>query len=73
MQNVYVEPLPKGQWGPVEGYTLEFVDGTKVTTEVFQSERLAISEIKLRGYIPLLAKVRITDKQADMHWQRAEA
>ena len=29
-------------------------------------------EIKLRGYSPMLAKVRITDKTVDDHWQAAE-
>ncbi len=69
MPNVYLEPLPKGQWGPIEGYSLEFLDGSKVTQEVFRSERLAVNEIKLRGYVPLLAKVRVTDKRTEAHWQ----
>ena len=71
MQNVYVEPLPKGRWGPINGYTLEFRDGTRITQQVYQSERLAVDEIKLRGYSPLLAKVRITDKSVDEHWAPA--
>jgi hypothetical protein len=71
MQNVYVEPLPKGRWGPINGYTLEFHDGTRITQQVYQSERLAVDEIKLRGYSPLLAKVRITDKSVDEHWAPA--
>jgi hypothetical protein len=32
---------------------------------------LAVGEIKLRGYVPLLAKVRITDKAVTEHWQTA--
>lgn len=71
MQNVYVEPLPKGLWGPIEGYILEFLDGTRITQHVFRSERLAVNEIKLRGYSPLLAKVRITDKSVETHWEPA--
>ncbi|MDE1180194.1 hypothetical protein [Paraburkholderia sp.] len=70
---VYVEPSPKGQWGPIDGYTLEFEDGIKLTEERFPSEKLAVSEIKLRGYMPLLPKVRITDKTDTAHWQAAEA
>ncbi len=72
MQHVYVEPVPKGRWGPIDGYTVEFKDGTKVTEETYRSEMLAVSEIKLRGYVPLLAKVRITDKAVTEHWQAVE-
>ncbi|KAK42664.1 hypothetical protein QCE73_18435 [Caballeronia sp. LZ029] len=71
MQNVYIEPMPKGQWGPIDGYTLEFHDGTKITQQVYRSERLAADEIKLRGYSPMVAKVRVTDKTVDDHWQPA--
>lgn len=70
---VYVEPLPKGQWGPIDGYAVEFQDGNRLTDERFSSEKLAVSEIKLRGFRPLLAKVRITDKTETAHWQPAEA
>ena len=72
MQNVYIEPMPKGQWGPIDGYALEFHAGTRITQQVYRSERLAVDEIKLRGYSPMLAKVRITDKTVDDHWQAAE-
>ncbi|MEI6001729.1 hypothetical protein H3V53_32570 [Paraburkholderia bengalensis] len=72
MQHVYVEPVPKGRWGPIDGYIVEFKDGTKVTEETYRSEMLAVSEIKLRGYVPLLAKVRITDKAVTEHWQAVE-
>jgi hypothetical protein len=72
MQNVYVEPVPKGRWGPIDGYTVEFQDGTKVTPEIYRSETLAVGEIRLRGYVPMLAKVRITDKTVTEHWQAAE-
>lgn len=72
MLHVYVEPVPKGRWGPIDGYTVEFKDGTKVTPEIYRSEMLAVGEIKLRGYVPLLPKVRITDKAVTEHWQAAE-
>ena len=72
MPYVYVEPVPKGQWGPIDGYAVEFHDGTRVIQEIYPSEVLAVSEIKLRGYVPLLAKVRITDKTVTGHWQTAE-
>ncbi|BAN27778.1 hypothetical protein [Caballeronia insecticola] len=71
MQHVYIEPMPKGRWGPIDGYTLEFHDGTKITQQIYPSERLAVSEIKLRGYAPLLPTVRITDKSVAEHWQAA--
>jgi len=71
MLHVYVEPVPKGRWGPIDGYTVEFEDGTKVTPEIYRSETLAVGEIKLRGYLPLIAKVRITDKAVTEHWQTA--
>lgn len=69
---VYVEPLPKGQWGPIDGYSAEFHDGFKVTEERFSSEKLAVNEVKLRGYKPLVARVRITDKTVVAHWKPAE-
>jgi hypothetical protein len=66
---VYVEPLPKGQWGPIDGYAVEYWDGVKVSHERFPSEKLAIREVRLRGYIALLATVRVTDKKDSSHWQ----
>jgi hypothetical protein len=69
---IYVEPLPRGRWGPIDGYSLEYPDGTKITDEVFRSEKLAVREIKLRGYKPLLAKVRITDKRDGAHWEATD-
>jgi hypothetical protein len=68
--DVYIEPLPRGQWGPIEGYALEFADGSKFTNDIFRSQALAISEIVLKGYKPLLANVRITEKRASSHWTR---
>ncbi|WP_277182987.1 hypothetical protein [Caballeronia sp. BR00000012568055] len=71
MQHVYIEPVPKGRWGPIDGYTLEFTDGTLITHQIYQSEKLAASEIRLRGYTPMVAKVRITDKTEPAHWEAA--
>ncbi|SDE16438.1 hypothetical protein [Paraburkholderia lycopersici] len=71
--DVFIEPLPRGQWGPIDGYSLEFVDGSKFTNDIFRSEALAASEAILRGYTPLLPTVRITDKLAVEHWKRPEA
>jgi hypothetical protein len=71
MLYVYVEPVPKGRWGPIDGYTVEFLDGTRVVQEIYRSEMLAVSETKLRGYVPLIANVRITDKGVTAHWQAA--
>lgn len=72
MLSVYIEPVPKGRWGPIDGYSLEFQDGTKITEQLHQSETLAVREIRLRGYLPLKATVRITDKAVAEHWQLAE-
>ncbi|CAM2146695.1 conserved protein of unknown function [Pararobbsia alpina] len=72
MLNVYVEPVPKGRWGPVEGYVLEFLDGTKLSPTLFASERVAVNEIKLMGHVPMVAKVRVTDKRTSEHWERTE-
>jgi hypothetical protein len=71
MSQVYIEPLPKGCWGPVDGYSLEFRDGYRITPQVYRSETLAISEIRLRGYVPLTARVRVTDKSDPAHWESA--
>jgi hypothetical protein len=73
MKRVFIEPVPKGRWGPIDGYALEFQDGTRVTEQLYSSERLAVSEIKLRGYEPLVARVRITDKEESEHWAAAAA
>lgn len=72
MLPVYIEPMPKGRWGPVDGYILELRDGTRITEELHRSERLAANEIKLRGYVPLRATVRITDKANADHWQQVD-
>ncbi|MFP6560349.1 hypothetical protein WJ542_18890 [Paraburkholderia sp. B3] len=71
MLHVYIEPVPKGQWGPIDGYRIETQDGTKISKELLRSERLAISEARLLGYLPLLATVRIPDKAIAEHWQPA--
>lgn len=49
-------------------WLLEFEDGTRVNQQVYQTEKTAASEIKLRSYVPLLATVRITDKMVAEHW-----
>ena len=49
--DVYIEPLPRGQWGPIDGYSLEFADGSKFTHDVFRSELLAISD-NIQGAVP---------------------
>ncbi len=71
MLHVYIEPLPKGQWGPVDGYCIETPDGTKLSEQRLASETLAVSAAKLLGYIPLLATVRIPDKANSEHWRSA--
>jgi len=72
MLHVYIEPVPKGQWGPIDGYRIETQDGTKLSEQLLRSETLAISEAKLRGYVPLLATVRIPDKANAEHWKPAD-
>ncbi|WP_027794471.1 hypothetical protein [Paraburkholderia acidipaludis] len=72
MMHVYIEPVPKGQWGPIDGYRIETQDGTKISEALLRSERLAISEARLLGYLPLLATVRIPDKAIAEHWQPAD-
>ncbi|MDR3100308.1 MAG: hypothetical protein LBV73_24995 [Paraburkholderia sp.] len=72
MLHVYIEPVPKGQWGPIDGYRIETQDGTKLLGELHRSERLAVSEARLHGYVPLLATVRIPDKAVAEHWKPAD-
>ncbi|TAM01568.1 MAG: hypothetical protein EPN70_19200 [Paraburkholderia sp.] len=72
MAHVYIEPMPKGQWGPIDGYRIETPDGTKISGELLRSERLAVSEARLLGYLPLLATVRIPDKAIAEHWRPAD-
>jgi hypothetical protein len=69
MVDVYIEPVPKGQWGPIDGYRIETQDGTTISGQLLRSERLAVSEAKVLGYRPLLATVRIPDKAVAGHWQ----
>ena len=71
MVHVYIEPVPKGQWGPIDGYRIETQDGTKLSGELLRSERLAVNEARLHGYVPLLATVRIPDKAVAEHWKPA--
>ncbi|WP_322044223.1 hypothetical protein [Paraburkholderia sp. J67] len=71
MLHVYIEPLPKGQWGPIDGYAIETPDGTKLSEERLASETLAVSAAKLLGYSPLLPTVRIPDKTNIEHWKSA--
>ncbi|HKT95378.1 MAG TPA: hypothetical protein VJS30_02445 [Paraburkholderia sp.] len=72
MLHVYIEPVPKGQWGPIDGYRIETQDGTQLSGALLRSERLAVSEAKLHGYVPLLATVRIPDKFVAEHWKLAD-
>lgn len=72
MLHVYIEPVPKGQWGPIDGYRIETEDGTKLSGELLRSEKLAVSEARLHGYVPLLATVRIPDKAVAEHWKPAD-
>jgi hypothetical protein len=72
MVHAYIEPVPKGQWGPIDGYRIETRDGTKISEGLLGSERLAVSAAKLLGYLPMLATVRIPDKAVAEHWQPAD-
>jgi hypothetical protein len=73
MVNVFVEPLPKGRAGPIQGYALEVAGGTRTAgTSTYSTQAEAVRLAKLLGHSPLIARVRVTDKGRPDHWRSAE-
>lgn len=72
MSNVYVEPVPKGREGPIEGYVLEHAHDVKLTNKIYPRQDLAIAEAKALGHKPLVARVRVTSKGNPDHWRSAD-
>lgn len=71
MPNVYVEPLPKGHHGPIDGYALEYADDRRVTQQNYKTQKEAIDAAKSLGHKPLIAHVRVTSKGKPDHWRSA--
>jgi hypothetical protein len=71
MSNVYVEPVPKGREGPIEGYVLEHANDAEVTNKIYPTQKAAIDEAKALGHKPLVAHVRVTSKGKPDHWRSA--
>lgn len=72
MANVYVEPLPKGREGAIQGYALEHSGDTKVTNTTYSTQKAAIDEARRLGHHPLVARVRVTSKGNPDHWRSAD-
>ncbi|VXB52664.1 conserved hypothetical protein [Burkholderia sp. 8Y] len=72
MPNVFVEPLPKHRDGAIEGYALELSATQRLTSDNYETQTKAIEAAKVRGYKPLVARVRKTDKGNPDHWRPAE-
>lgn len=71
MPNVYVEPLPKGREGPIQGYALEYEGDRPVTSTTYKTQQEAIDAAKRLGHKPLVAHVRTTNKGKPDQWRHA--
>lgn len=71
MANVYVEPQPTGrpEGSAITHYTLEYAHGARVTTANYATQAAAITEARLLGHQPLIARVRNTNKGNPDHWR----
>lgn len=72
MPNVFVEPLPKHSDKPIEAYALELSATQRLTPDNYKTQAEAIKVAKAKGYKPLIARVRKTDKGKPDHWRSAE-
>lgn len=72
MSNVYVEPLPKHREGAIEGYALGLSANRRLTNDDYKTQADAIKVAKAKGYKPLVARVRKTDKGNPDHWRSAD-
>ncbi|AJZ57899.1 hypothetical protein OI25_2957 [Paraburkholderia fungorum] len=72
MPNVYVEPIPKGREGAIQGYVLEFAGDVKATNKTYGTQKEAIDDAKRLGHKPLVARVRVTNKGNPDHWRSAD-
>lgn len=71
MPNVFVEPLPKGREGPIHGYALELSATQRLTSIEYGTQLEAINAARVKGYNPLVARVRVTSKGNPDHWRTA--
>ncbi|MDP9154680.1 MAG: hypothetical protein M3O74_10565 [Pseudomonadota bacterium] len=72
MANVYVEPIPKGREGAIEGYVLELAGDARVNQTAYKTQEQAIKDAKSLGHKPLVARVRNTNKGNPDHWRSAD-
>jgi len=72
MPNVYVEPLPKHREGAITGYALELSAKQRLTPDDYKTQAEAIAVAKVKGYKPLVARVRKTDQGNPDHWRAAD-
>jgi hypothetical protein len=73
MDNVFVEPEPKGrpEGSPITHYVLEYAYGARATNTDYGTQADAIRDAKKLGHRPLVARVRNTDKSNAAHWREA--
>lgn len=71
MANVFIEPVPKGSSGPINGYIVEFEGGRSLDGVTHRTQQAAIDSARRAGHQPLVARVRVTDKGKPDHWRHA--
>ncbi|MBA5606781.1 DUF2188 domain-containing protein [Duganella sp. FT3S] len=69
MPNVYIEPMPKGG-GDIDHYVIEHADGRR-DSGPYPTQAHAIAAAKAKGFHPLIARVRHTNKGLPDHWRSA--
>ncbi len=67
MKNAYIEPMPKGG-GPTESFQIEYADNSPAKGP-YPTQKAAIEAAKKMGHKPLIARVRITNKDNPDHWR----
>ncbi|HEV7816346.1 MAG TPA: DUF2188 domain-containing protein [Janthinobacterium sp.] len=69
MPNIFVEPLPKGDFpAKPHAFQLEFA-GSGLTYGPYETQEEAIKAARKMGHKPLVARVRKTDKAIPDHWR----
>lgn len=73
MSNVYIEPQPTGrpEGSAITHYTAEHAHGQSIDGKNHSTQENAINAAKAKGFKPLVARVRNTNKGNPDHWRAA--